>query len=268
MKRFLILLYGTLNYLMFLGVYLYFIAFVGDFAAPKTVNSGAAASLPGALAINFLLISLFAVQHSVMARRGFKRWWIKIIPQSIERSTFVFITNLILILLMWQWRPLPQVVWSVEHPIASAILYSMFGAGFALAVLSSFLINHFELFGLQQVYREWRQRAFTAPPFQTPWVYKIIRHPMQAGQILGLWAIPLMTSGHLVLALGMTVYIFIGIYFEERDLVRNFGQRYLDYRKEVPKLIPVLKTAKIKRNDGEASPEKAVNTAKASEEAA
>lgn len=257
MKRTLVLLYGALSYVMFLGTYLYFIAFVGGFAVPKTVNSGDAASLPAALAINFLLITLFAVQHSVMARRGFKRWWVKIIPQSMERSTFVFITNLILILLMWQWRPMPQVVWAVENTIASAILYGLFGAGFALAVLSSFLINHFELFGLQQVYREWRQNAFTAPPFQTPWVYKIIRHPMQAGQILGLWAIPLMTAGHLVLALGMMVYILIGIYFEERDLVRNFGQRYVEYRKETGKLVPVFKMAKVKKNDVEVLPEKA-----------
>lgn len=256
MKRTLILLYGALSYVMFLGTYLYFIAFVGGFVVPKTVNSGAAAPLPEALIVNFLLISLFAVQHSVMARWGFKRRWTKIIPKSIERSTFVFITNIILILLMWQWRPMPQVIWSVENTIASIILYSLFGAGFALAVLSSFLINHFELFGLQQVYREWRQKAFTAPPFQTPWIYKIIRHPMQAGQILGLWAIPLMTAGHLTLALGMTVYVFIGIYFEERDLVRNFGQRYVEYRQEVPKLIPVFKTAKAQKNTVEVLTEK------------
>lgn len=257
MKRMFVLIYGALSYVMFLGTYLYFIAFVGGFVVPKTVNSGTPDSPLAALAINFLLIFLFAVQHSVMARRGFKRWWTRIIPRSIERSTFVFITNIILILLMWQWRPMPRVVWSVENTIASAILYGLFGAGFTLAVFSSFLINHFELFGLQQAYREWRQKAFTAPPFQTPWVYKIIRHPMQAGQILALWAIPLMTAGHLVLALGMTAYVFIGIYFEERDLVRNFGQRYVEYRREVPKLIPVFKTSKTQKNNVEVLTEEA-----------
>lgn len=246
MKRSLILIYGAVCYAMFLGTYLYFIAFVGGFAVPKTVDSGAASDLPAALAINLLLITLFAVQHSVMARRGFKRWWTSVIPRPIERSTYVLATNLILILLMWQWRPMPGVVWSVENDVAAVILYGLFGAGFVLAVVSSFLINHFELFGLQQVYREWRQKAFSAPPFQTPWIYKVIRHPMQSGQILGLWAIPLMTAGHLVLALGMTVYILIGIYFEERDLVRNFGQRYISYRDAVPKLLPVLKTGRAK----------------------
>lgn len=240
MKRTLQLIYGATSYVLFLGTYLYFIAFVGGLAWPKNVDNGPECPLFVALVIDLLLITLFALQHSVMARQGFKRWWTKIIPQPIERSTYVLITNILLLLLIWQWRPIPGIVWSVENGLLSTILYGLFGAGFALAIFSSFLINHFELFGLQQVYREWRQKAFTEPPFQTPWLYRIVRHPLQSGQILGLWAIPAMTVGHLVLALGMTIYIFVGIYFEERDLIRNFGQRYVAYSRAVPKLAPAL----------------------------
>lgn len=238
MKRALILTYGVISYLLFLATYLYFIGFVGDLFVPKTVDNGPETTLVKALLIDFGLITLFALQHSIMARRGFKRWWTRVIPRSIERSTYVLATNIVLILLMWQWRPIPGVIWSVENPIGSAILYGFFGAGFAIAIVASFLIQHFELFGLQQVYRAWRQKAFTPPPFQTPWLYRIVRHPLQAGQIVGLWAIPTMTAGHLFLAAGMTVYIFIGIYFEERDLARTFGEKYLAYREEVPMLAP------------------------------
>jgi len=239
-----IFIYGVLSYVLFLGTYFYFIAFVGGIVVPKTVDNGTITSPLLALVINVLLISLFAIQHSVMARESFKKYWTRIIPESMERSTNVLSSSLFLMLLIWQWRPMPGIIWSVENTIGVILLYSLFGAGFGIAVLSSFFINHFELFGLQQVYREFRQRTFTDPPFQLPWLYKIVRHPLQSGQILGLWAIPLMTVGHLTLALGMTIYIVIGVYFEEKDLRRNFGQRYEDYANEVPKLIPGFKMAK------------------------
>lgn len=238
MKRTLVLIYGLLCYLLFLGTYLFFIAFVGDLFVPKTVDSGASTPLHLALIIDFLLITLFALQHSVMARKSFKRWWTQIIPKSIERSTYVGASSLVLIVLIWQWRPIPEVIWSVDNAVASTILYGLFGAGFALAILSSFLIQHFELFGLQQVYRQWRQKAFNPPPFQMPWLYRIVRPPLQTGQMIGLWAIPTMTAGHLFLAFWMTIYILIGIYFEERDLVRTFGQKYIDYQDKTYKLIP------------------------------
>jgi protein-S-isoprenylcysteine O-methyltransferase Ste14 len=238
MKRTLLFIYGILCYLLFLGTYLYFIAFVGDIFVPKTVDSGAPGPLHSALIIDFLLITLFALQHSVMARKSFKRRWTRIIPKSIERSTYVAFSSIALIILIWQWRPIPEVIWSVDNTFVSTILYVLYGAGFALAILSSFLIQHFELFGLQQVYRQWRQKAFNPPPFQMPWLYRIVRHPLQTGQMIGLWAIPTMTAGHLFLAFGMTAYILIGIYFEERDLVRTFGQKYIDYREETYKLIP------------------------------
>jgi len=179
----------------------------------------------------------------VMARRSFKRWWTRVVPTSIERSTYVLASSVVIGLIIWQWRPMPSLVWHVEHPIGTGLLWALFGIGWATALISTFLISHAELFGLQQVWARWRETLPEASAFQTPFFYRVVRHPMQAGIALGLWATPTMSAGHLLLAAGMTVYILIGLYFEERDLVRAFGARYAAYREQVPKLVPRLRPA-------------------------
>lgn len=239
MKRILIAVYGALSYLLFLGSFSYFIAFVGGLLVSRTVDNGPATPFGEALAINLGLLLLFGVQHSGMARRSFKRWWTRFVPPSAERSTYVLASSLVHLLIIWQWRPMPLTLWHVDHPVGEALLWSLFAAGWLIGIATTFLINHFELFGLQQVWSRLRQRAFTPPPFKTPLFYKVVRHPMQAGITLGLWATPHMTLGHLVLAVGMTLYILIGIHYEERDLVRTFGARYEAYRTRVPKLAPL-----------------------------
>lgn len=244
MKRILIAAYGGLSYLLFLGSFSYFIAFVGGIVVPRTVDNGPAASLGEALAVNLGLLLLFGVQHSGMARRSFKRWWTRVVPASAERSTYVLVSSLIHVLIIWQWRPMPTTIWHVSHPAGEVLLWGLFAAGWGIGITTTFLISHAELFGLQQVWSRLRQRPFRPPQFRTPLFYKVVRHPMQAGVALGLWATPHMTLGHLVLALGMTAYILIGIHYEERDLVRTFGDEYEAYRERVPgKLIPRPKRA-------------------------
>ena len=240
MKRTLAIPYGIACYLLFLGSFSYFIAFVGGILVPRTVDSGPLVPLAEALAVNLGLLLLFGLQHSIMARRSFKAWWTRLVPASIERSTYVLASSLVTVLILWQWRPMPATVWHVEHPVGAALLWTLFGVGWTIGVTTTFLINHFELFGLAQAWARWREHAFHPPRFQTPLFYRIVRHPMQAGIALGLWATPYMTVGHLVLAAGLTLYILIGVYFEERDLVRAFGDRYEAYRERVPKLIPLL----------------------------
>jgi protein-S-isoprenylcysteine O-methyltransferase Ste14 len=239
---FLAALYGLVVYVFFLATFVYAIGFVGNLPLlPKTIDSGATAPLVEILAVNLGLLSLFAVQHSVMARRGFKRWWTKVIPESVERSTFVLAATAVLALLLWQWRPLAEpVVWSVTDPIGRLVLQAVFWIGWGVLLTSTFLINHFELFGLRQVWANLRGQALPAPVFHTPLFYRHVRHPIYLGFVLGFWATPHMTAGHLLFAAASTGYILIGIWFEERDLVAQFGQRYEVYRRQVGMLVPKL----------------------------
>lgn len=239
MLRTLSFLYGIVNYLIFLGVFLYAIAFVGDFAVPKTIDSGSpAGAFWPSLLINLGLLGLFALQHSGMARPGFKRWWTKTIPEPIERSTYVLFSNLVLVLLFWQWRPLPEVVWSVEATWGQWMLWGLFGFGWSLVLVATFMISHTHLFGLKQVHEHVRGQTPSEPEFQVTGLYRYVRHPLNLGFLIAFWATPEMTVGHLVFALATTGYIFIAMYLEERDLVVAFGEKYKAYRRRVPMLIP------------------------------
>jgi len=231
-------LYGVIAYVVFLGTFLYLIGFVGNVAVPKSVDTGMSASLPQALIVDLLLLGLFAAQHSVMARRSFKRWWTRMVPQVLERRTFVLFASLALLLLYWQWRPIATPIWTVRDPVSVTVLNAVFWLGWAQVLVGTFLINHFELFGLSQVLA----RAFNRPPrpveFRTPALYRYVRHPIYLGFLFAFWATPRMTGAHLLFAIAMTGYILVGIYFEERDLIAQFGERYRRYRKEVGMLLP------------------------------
>jgi methanethiol S-methyltransferase len=233
------IVYGLAAYVFFLGTFLYAIAFVGDMPVPKTIDSGPASALGVSLIINLLLLGIFAVQHSVMARPGFKRWWTRIVPERIERSTYVLAATAALALLLWQWRPMAEpVFWHVENRTGVAVLNVVFWAGWGVLLVSTFLLNHFELFGLSQVFAPMRGRTAPTPEFKTPALYRYVRHPIYLGFLLAFWATPVMTAGHLLFAAGSTGYILIGIWFEERDLVAQFGDRYRQYRRQVGMLLP------------------------------
>ncbi len=239
MTRGLYLLFAAVAYCIFFATFLYLIAFVGNLPfTPHTVDLGPVHGGWSALPVDLGLIALFGVQHSVMARQGFKAWWTKIVPPPIERSVYVLITSLILMLMYVAWRPIPMTIWHVDNAIGSGVLWALFGLGWAIVLLSTFLINHFELFGLSQVYRHARSQAAAAPVFHQPLFYKLVRHPLYVGFIIALWATPSMTFGHVVLALGLTVYIVIAIRYEERDLVATFGDDYVAYQGRVGKLVP------------------------------
>lgn len=240
MSSFIALIYGGTVYLFFLATFLYTIGFVAGVPGLKTIDSGPVGDPWAAAIVDLVLLGLFAVQHSVMARQGFKRWWTRMVPQAVERSTFVLAATLVVALLIWQWQPLPAIVWSVEDPRGQWLLLGLFVLGWAILLLATFLINHFELFGLQQVYDHWRGHRFEAPAFRTPALYKLVRHPIYLGFILGFWATPHMTEGHLLFAIATTGYIFVGIFFEERDLVARFGDEYRRYRQRVPMILPFL----------------------------
>ena len=244
MKKLLAFLYGVGCYLAFLAVFLYLIAFVGDLGpVPKTIDAGASASLPVALAVDAGLLLLFSLQHSVMARKGFKERWTRIVPWHLERSTYVLAASLVLALLMWGWRPIPETVWSVEGTAAATVLDGLFWTGWAIVLLATFLIDHFRLFGLKQVWGHLRDHDYEAPPFQTPGLYRVVRHPLYLGFLLAFWCTPQMTAGRLLFAGVWTGWILVAIHLEEKDLVRMHGQAYRAYRRRVRMLLPLPKSA-------------------------
>ena len=243
MGRILALLYGFASYAFFFVTFLYAIGFVEGLVVPKTIDSGPAASTREAVVVNLILLAAFALQHSIMARPGFKAWWTQFVPKPVERSTYVLLATAALALICWQWRPMPMVLWSTNDPFFTKVLIGASLFGFLVVLTSSYLINHFELFGLQQVYDNLSGREEAAPVFRTPFFYKFVRHPIYLGFIIAFWATPSMTVGHLLFAVGTTGYIVIGFMLEERDLVDMFGDDYRRYRERVSALIPWRKAA-------------------------
>jgi protein-S-isoprenylcysteine O-methyltransferase Ste14 len=243
MGRFIALLYGLAAYLVFFFAFLYAIGFVEDLWVPKTIDTGTVVPMTEALIVNLLLMSLFAVQHSVMARRQFKEWWTQYVPKSVERSTYVLFASLALVVLFWQWRPMPDVMWQVANPSAAMAITGLSFVGWLLVLTSTFLINHFELFGVHQVVNNLAGRSMSEPRFKTPVLYKVVRHPIYLGFIIAFWAAPVMTVGHALFAAVTTAYIFVGIWLEERDLTELFGDEYRRYKERVSMLVPWRKSA-------------------------
>ena len=243
MGRFIAFLYGVAAYAVFFVTFLYAIGFVEGLVVPKTIDTGTVVPLAEALIVNILLLSVFAIQHSVMARKPFKEWWTQYVPKSVERSTYVLLASLSLLLLFWQWRPIPAVVWHIADPQMTMALLMLSFVGWVLVFTSTFLINHFELFGLHQVANNLVGRPMPAVRFRTPVLYKMVRHPIYLGVIIAFWAAPTMTVGHLLFAAVTTAYIFVGIFLEERDLVELFGDEYRRYRRRVAMIVPFLGAA-------------------------
>lgn len=242
MGRVLVFAYGAISYIIFFVTFLYAIGFVGNLIVPKSIDTGPpAATLTRGLIMNILLLSIFAIQHSVMARPAFKRWWTRFVPKPVERSTYVLLSSLALILLFWQWRPITSVIWDVDNTAVGYILWALFFFGWAIVLLSTFLINHFDLFGLRQVYLYQKGEEYTDLGFKELFLYKLVRHPLLLGFIIAFWATPRMTTGHLLFAVVTTAYILVAIQLEERDSVRAHGEAYEDYRKRVWMLLPIPK---------------------------
>ena len=239
-KRILFFAYGSVCYLIFLGTFLYAVCFIGNFGVPRTLDGAASGPLGVSFAIDAALLALFAVQHSVMARKWFKDWWTRVVPKVIERSTYVLFSSLALILLFWQWRPLGGVIWSVEDPAGQIVIRGLFAFGWGLVLVSTFLINHFDLFGLRQVWLYLLDRPVSDLRFVTPGPYRLVRHPLYVGWLFAFWMTPVMTLAHLLFSIATTSYILLAIQFEERDLVRDHGEKYDAYRRSVPMLIPFL----------------------------
>ena len=238
LKRSLVFVYGLVSYVLFLGTYLYAIGFVGNFLVPRSIDSAADGNFAVSFIVDLALLLGFALQHSVMARPAFKRWWTRFIPEAAERSTYVLASNLALIALFAYWRPLGGVVWSVEAPVAVAVLYLLCAAGWLLVLVSTFLINHFDLFGLRQIWMYLRGVPYQAIGFRTPGPYRLVRHPLYVGWLLAFWATPTMSVAHLLFAIATTGYILFAIRLEERDLIASLGNAYREYRQRVPMLIP------------------------------
>ena len=249
MNRYLTIGYGAVCYVAFLAAFLYAIGFVGNLIVPRSIDNGVAASIGEAVVVNVLLLGVFAVQHSVMARPAFKRWWTRLVPKMIERSTYVLISSLVLFLMFWQWRTMPAIIWDVAWTPGRIVLWALFAAGWVTVLLSTFMISHFDLFGLRQVYLAWRGTPYTDLEFRTSLLYRVVRHPLMLGFIVAFWAAPTMTAGHLLFAVATTGYILIAIQLEEHDLNAMLGERYRDYRGRVPMLIPGLH-----RRGGHAAP--------------
>ncbi len=237
MRKSIIFLYGIVAYPFFFTVFLYLIAFVGNLLVPKTVDSGPTGPMWLALIVDLGLIALFGIQHSIMARQGFKRWWTRIVPKAAERSTFVIVGSSMLVLMFLFWRPMPDVVWELDGA-AGALMMAASALGWLIVLASTFLIDHFDLFGLRQVYLHLRSRDYTPLPFATRYLYRFVRHPLYLGFMIAFWFAPVMTVGHLVLAAGFTVYILIAVRLEEKDLVQFYGRTYLAYQDQVPMLVP------------------------------
>lgn len=241
MKGILTIGYGGVSYVIFLAAFLYAIGFVGNIAVPRSVDAGMTAPIGEARrkpAVDVLLLGLFAVQHSVMARLAFKRWWTRFVPQTIERSTYVLLSSLVLFLLYWQWRTIPAVVWNVTTPAAHVVLQVLFWLGWATVLAATFMISHSDLSGLRQVYLAWRGQPYADIGFRTPLLYRLVRHPMMLGFIVACWATPVMTAGRLLFAVVTTGYILIALQLEEHDLLAALGSKYRDYRIRVPMLLP------------------------------
>jgi len=237
MKRIAVFVYGVKAYGVFFATLLYAIGFLGNFGVPKSIDSGREGSVAAALAIDGALLALFALQHSIMARPWFKRAWTRIVPEAAERSTYVLFSSVALLLMFWQWRPIGGVIWKLED-VGAVIMLTLYGAGLVIVLWSTFLINHFDLFGLRQVYLYLAGRPYTALEFRTPFLYRYVRHPLYLGWLLTFWSAPVMTAAHLFFALMTTAYILVAIRFEEADLVRAHGDKYRRYRQEVPMIAP------------------------------
>jgi protein-S-isoprenylcysteine O-methyltransferase Ste14 len=231
------LIYGVVAYFIFLGTFLYAVGFVGNLVVPKSIDTAPATPVAEVLTVDLVLLGLFAVQHSLMARHAFKRSWTWVVPSHLERSTYVLASSLLLILLFWLWRPLPEMIWHAEPPLAG-LVWVLFGVGWTIVLLSTFLIDHFDLFGLRQVYLYARGRPYTPPSFRTTGLYKVVRHPIMVGFVIAFWAAPMMTWGHLLFAGMTTAYILVGVRLEERDLKTAFGVSYGEYRRQVGMLVP------------------------------
>jgi protein-S-isoprenylcysteine O-methyltransferase Ste14 len=245
MKKTLFFLYGVICYIVFFGTFLYAVGFIGNIFVPKSIDSAATVPFGEALLINIALLGVFALQHSVMARQGFKKWWTKFVPVQIERSTYVMFTNLALILMFWQWQPMGGVIWNVQDPTIQVILYGIFAFGWLMVLVSTFLINHFDLFGLRQVWLQLIGKKYTNLGFVTPGPYKLIRHPLYFGFLLAFWTTPTMTVAHLLFAIATTGYILIAIQLEEKDLGSIHGRDYAEYKSKVPMLLPFGKKKKL-----------------------
>lgn len=241
MSRIMSITYSLIAYMVFLAAFLYAIGFTGAVLVPKGIDDGVvSSSWPIALAVDLALLTVFAVQHSVMARPGFKRWWTTFVPQPIERSTYVLLASAALLLLFWQWRPLTTPVWSIEAPLLSSVIIGLFWLGWLTVLASTFMISHFDLFGIKQAIAVWKSSKSENTAFITPMLYRYVRHPIYAGFLIAFWSAPVMSAGHLLFAVVTTAYVLVGIQLEERDLLAVFGERYRAYRDRVGMLVPRL----------------------------
>lgn len=249
MARIAAVVYGYLCYLIFLLTFLYAVGFVGNFVVPKSIDSGNPIGWLPALIINAILLGIFAVQHSVMARQGFKRWWSRFVSQPVERSTYVLLSSAALIVLYVFWQPMPALVWSVENELVAALLWILFAFGWFMVLIGTMLFDHFELFGLRQVHAYYSGTQSPASQFKTPFLYRWVRHPMMLGFLLAFWATPAMSVGHLLFAVATTAYILLAVLaLEERDLVAAFGDEYRDYQRRVPGFLPIPKRANASKD--------------------